>query len=150
MMVFDQRIQYFGKNGYVLGLKGYELIGIDKTRSEEAFGYLKQSLELEGNNASVQAVYGYMKAMVNLEKSGNKIKDDVLDAYAVVSEVIDFNIVNESKATKHFIKYSQKVENLFTPYANCEDLIELFSKNFEASTEDINTLKRIIKFILNR
>ena len=30
MMIFDQRIKYFGKEGYVLGLKGYELIGIDK------------------------------------------------------------------------------------------------------------------------
>ena len=26
MMVFDQRIKYFGKEGYVLGLKGYELV----------------------------------------------------------------------------------------------------------------------------
>ena len=30
MMIFDQRIQYFGKEGYVLGLKGYELIRVDK------------------------------------------------------------------------------------------------------------------------
>lgn len=150
MMVFDQRIQYFGKNGYVLGLKGYELIGIDKTRSEEALGYLKQSLDLEGNNASVQAVYGYMKAMVNLEKSGDKTKADVLDAYAVVSEIIDFNIVNESKATKNFVKYSEKVEDLFTPYANCKDLIELFSQKFDTSTEDINALKRITKLLDNK
>ena len=54
------------------------------------------------------------------------------------------------KATKNFIKYSQKVEDLFTPYANCEDLIELFSKNFEVSTEDINALKRITKLLDNK
>jgi len=67
MMVFDQRIKYFGKEGYVLGLKGFELVELDKDRSEEALGYLKQSLDLEGNNASVQAVYGYMRAIINLE-----------------------------------------------------------------------------------
>ena len=92
MMVFDQRIKYFGKEGYVLGLKGYELVELDKSRSKEAFNYLQKSLDSQKNNASVQAVYGYMKAIVNLEKMGEKTKQDVLDAYAFVSDIIDFNI----------------------------------------------------------
>ena len=150
MMVFDDRIKYFGKEGYVLGIKGYELIGVDKSRSEEALGYLKRSIELEGNNASVQAVFGYMKAIVNLEKSGVKAKSDVIEAYSVVSEVIDYNIVNETKMAVHFVKYSEKVEELFTPYANCEDLISLFSVKFDPATEDINLLKRITKVLDNK
>jgi Tfp pilus assembly protein PilF len=147
MMIFDQRIKYFGKEGYVLGLKGYELIGVDKTRSEEAIGYLKQSLDLDGNDASVQAVYGYMKAMVNLEKSENKTKENVLEAYDMVSEIIDFNIINESKSTKNFIKYSEKITSLFTPYANCDDLIKLFAQKFATSADDVKFLKRITKLL---
>ena len=150
MMVFDDRIKYFGKDGYVLGIKGYELIGVDKSRSEEALGYLKRSIELEGNNASVQAVFGYMKAIVNLEKSGVKAKSDVIEAYSVVSEVIDYNIVNETKMAVHFVKYSEKVEELFTPYANCDDLIALFSVKFDPATEDVNLLKRITKVLDNK
>jgi len=150
MMIFDQRIKYFGKEGYVLGLKGYELIGVDKKRSEEGLGYLKLSLEIDGNKASVQAVYGYMKAMVNLEKSGAKTKADVLEAYALVSEIIDFNIVNESKSAKNFIKYSEKVENLFTPYANCDDLVALFSSKFDPDTEDVSFLNRVTKVLENK
>ena len=155
MMLFDQRIKYFGKEGYVLGLKGFELIGVDKTRSEEGLGYLKRSLDLEGNKASVQAVYGYMRAMVNLEKSGDKTKADVLEAYSVVSTIIDFNILNESKATKNFIKYSEKVENLFTPYANCRDLIALFAPKLESDFDIdqqiyIDLLKRITKLLSNK
>ena len=150
MMVFDDRIKHFGKEGYVLGIKGYELIGVDKSRSEEALGYLKRSIELEGNNASVQAVFGYMKAIVNLEKSGVKAKSDVIEAYSVVSEVIDYNIVNETKMAVHFIKYSEKVEGLFTPYANCDDLIALFSVKFDPATEDVNLLRRITKVLDNK
>ena len=150
MMVFDDRIKYFGKEGYVLGIKGYELIGVDKSRSEEALGYLKRSIELEGNNASVQAVFGYMKAIVNLEKSGVKAKSDVIEAYSVVSEVIDYNIVNETKMAVHFVKYSEKVEKLFTPYANCDDLIALFSAKFDQATEDVHLLKRITKVLDNK
>ena len=151
MMVFDDRIKHFGKEGYVLGIKGYELIGVDKNRSEEALGYLKRSIELEGNNSSVQAVFGYMKAIVNLEKSGVKAKSDVIEAYSVVSGVIDYNIVNETKMAVHFVKYADKVEELFTPYANCDDLISLFSVKIDlASTEDVNLLKRITKVLDNK
>ena len=147
MMIFDQRIQYFGKEGYVLGLKGYELIGVDKKRSEEALGYLQKSIDLDGNNSSVQAVYGYIKAVVNLEKSGIKEKVDVLNAYAVVSEIIDYNIVNETKMAKNFMKYSVKIEDLFTPYANCDDLVALFSSKFDPLTEDISFLNRVTKVL---
>ena len=147
MMIFDQRIQYFGKEGYVLGLKGYELIGVDKKRSEEALGYLQKSIDLDGNNSSVQAVYGYIKAVVNLEKSGIKEKVDVLNAYAVVSEIIDYNIVNETKMAKNFVKYSAKIEDLFTPYANCDDLVALFSSKFDPLTEDISFLNRVTKVL---
>jgi hypothetical protein len=155
MLVFDQRINYFGNEGYVLGLKGFELIGIDKSRSEEGLGYLKRSLDLEGNNASVQAVYGYMRAMVNLEQSSVKTKSDVLEAYATVSTIIEFNIKNESKATKNFLKYSEKVEDLFTPYANCKDLIILFESKLELDSSldqriYIDLLTRITKLLSNK
>ena len=147
MMIFDQRIRYFGKEGYVLGLKGYELVIADKKRSAEALSILDKSITLDGNNADFRAVYGYMKAMVNLEKNGKKTKQDVLEAYARISEVIDYNIVNESKATKYFVQYAEKIENIFTPYANCEDLVTLFSAKFDPATEDVSFLKRVTKVL---
>ena len=150
MMVFDNRIKYFGKRGYVLGLKGYELIGVDRNRSEEGLGYLQESLDLDGNNASVQAVYGYMRAIVNLEKSGARTKEDVIAGYALVADIINYNIKNQSNSTKNFIKYSEKVESLFTPYANCNDLIELFSTKVKNSIGDIDFLKRTIKILENK
>ena len=147
MMIFDQRIQYFGKEGYVLGLKGYELVIADKKRSAEALSILDKSITLDGNNADFRAVYGYMKAIVNLEKNGEKTKQDVLEAYARISEVIDYNIVNESKVTKYFVQYAEKIENIFTPYANCEDLVTLFSAKFDPATEDVSFLKRVTKVL---
>ena len=38
---------YFGKEGYVLGLKGYELVIADKKRSAEALSILDKSLTLQ-------------------------------------------------------------------------------------------------------
>ena len=150
LMIFDQRVEYFGKKGYVLGLKGYELILLDKSRSEEALGYLEESIKIEEKNSSVQAVYGYMKAIVNLEKIGLKTKNDVLEAYDLISEIIDYNIINETKAKKNFVKYAQKIEDLFTPYANCEDLVLLYSNKIDTQTNDIDLLKRITQLLNNK
>lgn len=148
MMIFDQRIKYgFGKEGYILGLKGYELFFVDKNRAEEAYQILKTSINMDNNTSSVQAVYAYMKATIHLQKKGIKSKEDVLSTYSVVSEIVDYNIKNKSKTTKNFIKYSEKIEDMFTPYANCEDIISLYSEKFQNSKEDIDLLKRIEKIL---
>ena len=151
MMIFDQRIKYgFGKEGYILGLKGYELFFVDKNRAEEAYQILKTSINMDNNTSSVQAVYAYMKAIIHLQKKGIKSKEDVLSAYSVVSEIVDYNIKNQSKTTKNFIKYSEKIEDMFTPYANCEDIISLYSEKFQTSKEDIDLLKRIEKILTEK
>ena len=148
MMIFDQRIKYgFGKEGYILGLKGYELFFADKNRAEEAYQILKTSIKMDNNKSSVQAVYAYLKVTIYLQKKGIKSKEDVLSTYSIVSEIVDYNIKNESKTTKNFIKYSEKIEDMFTPYANCEDIISLYSEKFQISNEDIDLLKRIEKIL---
>ena len=151
MMIFDQRIKYgFGKEGYILGLKGYELFFTDKNRADEAYQILKTSINMDNNTSSVQAVYAYMKVTIYLQKKGVKSKEDVLSAYSIVSEIVDYNIKNESKTTKNFIKYSEKIEDMFTPYANCEDIISLYSEKFQTSKEDIDLLKRIEKILTEK
>ena len=148
MMIYDQRIQYgFGDEGYILGLKGYELVLLSKDKSMQAYEILEKGISMSGVNSDFRSIYGFMKAVVNLEKSGKKVKEDVISVYATVSEIMDYNIVNESKTTKYFIQYSEKVEDLFTPYANCEDLINLFSDKFNADPENTSLLKRIIKVL---
>ena len=148
MMIFDQRLKYgFGEEGYILGLKGYELLLADKSRSNEAFMLMDQGIKLSGNKSDFRTVYGYMKAAVNLEKRGEKSKEDVLNVYNIISNIISYNINNQSKVTKYFIQYSEKIENLFTPYANCDDLINLFSKKFDSSKENVSELKRIVEIL---
>ena len=122
-MIFDQRIKYgFGDPSYVLGLKGYELVSLDKTRSQEAYDILNESISKTGNSSHFTAVYGLMQAVVNLEQEGIKTKSDVLDVYTIISKIIDFNMNNQSKLTKYFVQYAEKVDELFAPYANCDEL----------------------------
>ena len=145
-MIFDQRIKYgFGDPSYVLGLKGYELVSLDKTRSQEAYDILNESISKTGNSSHFTAVYGLMQAVVNLEQKGIKTKSDVLDVYAIISKIIDFNMNNQSKLTKYFVQYAEKVDELFAPYANCDELNILYMAELDSRSDDLDFLKRVEK-----
>jgi len=52
MIVYDKRIQYFGKEGYVLGKKGSDLYKLRPSAYEESYEILKKSIQLEGNESN--------------------------------------------------------------------------------------------------
>ena len=62
MMIYDSRIQYFGKQGYVLGKKGADLIRYSPSSFEQAFNILDQSIHLHENKSDAGCLLAYFKA----------------------------------------------------------------------------------------
>ena len=145
MQIYDKRIEFFGKEGFVLGLKGSDLLRYEKTRYDEAYQILKKSYEIEQNRSSAGAISSYFKSATIMEKNGKLQKEDILELYAELSSVIDYNLENNPKKTKFYTQTSSNVESLFTPYADCDALISIFSVKFSKSPNDTNLLKRILK-----
>ena len=145
MQIYDKRIKFFGKEGFVLGLKGSDLLRYEKTRYDEAYRILKKSYEIEQNRSSAGAISSYFKSATIMEKNGKLQKEDILELYAELSSVIDYNLENNPKKTKFYTQTSSNVESLFTPYADCDALISIFSVKFSKSPDDTNLLKRILK-----
>ena len=147
MQIYDQRIQYFGKEGFVLGRKGSDLINYNKKRFSEAFEILKKSFDLQGNNSEAGALSSYMKAATYMEKNNLLTKSEVVELYAEISTVVDFNLAKNPSKSKYYLKTESNIESLFTPYANCEDLISIYSLKFNANKDNIDLLKKIIKVL---
>ena len=145
MQIYDQRIQFFGKEGFVLGRKGSDLINYDLKRFEEAYNILKKSFDLEGNDSEAGALSSLMKAATYMQKNSLLEKSDIVRIYTEISTAVDFNLANNKSKSKYYLKTSSNIESLFTPYANCDDLISIFSYRFEENAEDIALLKKIIK-----
>ena len=145
MQIYDRRIEFFGKEGFVLGLKGSDLLRYEKNRYDEAYQILKKSYEIEQNRSSAGAISSYFKSATIMEKNGKLQKEDILELYAELSSVIDYNLENNPKKTKFYTQTSSNVESLFTPYADCDALISIFSLKFSKSPDDTNLLKRILK-----
>jgi len=150
MMIYDKRIQYFGKEGYVLGKKGTDLIKYDPSSFEQAYAILSKSIEMQGNSSEAGALAAYFKAITHMEKEEKLDKQAVLEGYAKVAEICDYNIINNSKKEKYYSQASTIIESLFAPYANCDDLIGIFSSKFDSNTEDIDLLNRITRLLSSK
>ena len=79
MQIYDRRIEFFGKEGFVLGLKGSDLLRYEKTRYDEAYQILKKSYEIEQNRSSAGAISSYFKSATIMEKNGKLQKEDILE-----------------------------------------------------------------------
>ena len=150
MQIYDKRIQYFGKEGFVLGLKGADLLRYNKDRYEEAYQMLNKSISIQDNKSSAGSISAYFKSATFMEKNGKISKQDILELYAKLSEIIDYNLLNNTKKSKYFTQTSLNVESLFTPYADCDALIGIYSLKFPDFSEDIVFLKRVVKVLDNK
>ncbi len=155
MIVYDKRIVYFpnnyktGKNqiGYILGRKGVDLIKLNPGKYEEAYKTFKESVKLEANNSKAAVLVYYFRSAIKMVEKSKAEKSLILETYDQISDIISFNIANNAKAEKEFIKVQQNVEQTFEPFANCEDLISLYSTKFYDNPEDLDLLKKIIKIL---
>ena len=143
--LYDARIQFFGQEGYVLGLKGADLLRYFPERLDEAFNCLKTSVETKENKSKATALFSYFKASVAKFENKSISKIEMIEVYAVVADYVDYNLRIDSKSNKYYVQASEKIENLFAPFATCEDLVAMFENKYSETPDDLILLKRIVK-----
>jgi tetratricopeptide (TPR) repeat protein len=152
MMVYDTRIQYFGKEGFVLGRKGLDRYN-NRLNNEDirpAYDILQKSLELEGNDTEYAVVDLFFRLTIDMYKMDMIEKDLILENYEMASNIIDYNIKNNKKYASRYERVKGNLESSFEPFASCEDLIPLYTKKFEQEPENVELLKKIIGMLDNK
>lgn len=156
MMVYDQRIKYFGNHaryteGYILGKKGADLYRFgnkdDKTM-KEAYGYLAKSFELEGAKTHPVTTQIMFFVAGDLLKKDLIDKNEYINLYMKLSDYVDNGIKN-SKNPDQFKDVKEKVDAMFfdAGVADCETLTRLLGAKYEANKEDVPTLKEIASLL---
>lgn len=148
MLIYDTRIQFFGNEEKVLGSKGSDLLKYDPSRFIEAYEMMKISVESTGNASMPTVLVSYFKSLVKYERSDESItKQDVLDAYVLVSDIITYNIANNHKYVKYYETALKNIENMFAPYASCDDLILVFQSRLEEGNSSLSFLKKVTSLL---
>lgn len=139
--IFDQRIAVFGDEAKVLGIKGQTMLVFSKNETQATFDVLNKAIDLGKNETEPGTMVAVMFAVVNLEKDGKKAKSDVVEMYEKCLDIIAKN-TDESYA-----EAQKKVEALAAPYLDCEILVPMAEKNFEANKGNVDWLRRTMKLL---
>jgi tetratricopeptide (TPR) repeat protein len=146
MMVYDQRIQYFGKEGYVLGRKGVDLATYRPEDTEKIYNDLKKSVELEGDNTAGPVLVYYMNSAVSMARSGKADSTIIFDTYDIATEIMDHNIKkneNNPEEKTNWQTIQGNIELILEPFATCTDLVTIYRKKFNENPNDLELLKKI-------
>ncbi|MBE9492533.1 MAG: hypothetical protein IMY70_06585 [Bacteroidetes bacterium] len=150
MMIYDQRIQYFAKEGYVLGRKGVDLYKLRPEDYEQVYEILKRSVELTGNKSYPDVLVFYMRATKKMIDENKASEDIIFDNYDISSKIIDFNMAkfkDDPKKRSNWENVKGNIDITFEPYATCDALIMIYGKKFKETPEDITLLKKITKIL---
>ncbi|MEE4178127.1 MAG: tetratricopeptide repeat protein [Bacteroides sp.] len=149
MMVYDQRIQYFNREGYVLGRKVADLYVFRPNEAQSHYDISERSIELEANGSQADVLLINFQATIRLAEAGLLDPEKIVINYDRAMDYIDFNLLNNPEDSIYFNPAKNNIEALFEPYASCENLVKIYTPRFEASPEDPELLDKIT-FMLDR
>jgi tetratricopeptide (TPR) repeat protein len=175
MMVYDQRNTYYpGSEAKVTGYKGADLYKYKKGTTEglqEAYAVLEDAFNIGGYTTSPRVLSTYFVVSTKLLNAKVLSIEDLLNLFSDLSSVISykeaqlaqdiFNANEQESLTKKEAKQLKRnedekeklsdvkdnLEKALAPYATCEKLVEMYTRDFEINKEDVTWLKRSTKLL---
>jgi|SRR5690554_1557058 len=144
LSVYDQRIQYFGKEGYVLGRKGAEMLRYTRNDIEAIYSTLERAVQLEGMESDAGAIVSYMNATVLMERESKLEKDSVVNVFLALSEIVEYNIKKNEGGNlqDYFIRAQEAIERIASAYLDCDILVKMAEDNYDNKKSDTEWLER--------
>ncbi|HSG67753.1 MAG TPA: hypothetical protein VK994_03535 [Bacteroidales bacterium] len=150
MMLYDSRIKYYEKEGFVLGRKGVDLYSLRLNDYEEAYKILSRSVELEGNDSYPDVMVFFMRATKKMIDEGKAPEDLIFDNYDLASKIIESNLEankGDDKNTANWENVKGNIDLIFEPFATCEAIIKIYTPKFKENPEDLKMLKKLTKLL---
>lgn len=147
MMVYDQRIRAFGREGFVLGRKGVNLMTYRPNATEELYNIFRRSIAVAGFESEAPVVAQYFRYAERMVRDETITKEEFFEIYEELIRIIDFN-VGQSQGNQQQISTWENIrsfiEQTLEPYATCDDLIAIFSKKLQDTPEDLDLIYKVI------
>ena len=146
MQMYDIRIANYGEGAKWTAKKALELEELLKEEGLERYYDLYDQAVKMGGDLEAAYLVKYMEATINYVRAGKADPTLVVDNYDIASEKLEAELqkyVEDSVKSATIRGYIAGVEAAFSPYATCDQLVEIYSKKFEADPENVDLLKKI-------
>lgn len=147
--VYDKRIENFGKEGYILGRKGTDMLRYANDDIEPVYNTLKKSIDMQGNESEAGAIVAFMNAVVIMEKRDQLEEAEVVSNFTKLSDILasNFEKYEGTKTKSYYERAQESVEKLAGPYLNCDVLIKMANDNYEQNKEDLGWMERTVNLL---
>jgi hypothetical protein len=147
LQIYEQRMEYFGGEGNVLGREGRDLLtyrGDDMDAVQKAYDMLKRSIVLEGKKSKEAVLLLSVSSSITLNRAEIIDDNQVIEDYLRVVAILDQLEGRSSRweKTRATVDEIMLKEDILT----CETLDNYFEPLFELSKDDISFLKKVNNF----
>jgi tetratricopeptide (TPR) repeat protein len=151
--MFDLRIEYFGKEAYVMNRKvfpAYKFYKGDKTKYAELYEMYKKAFELNGTKFYPSNIVAYMDVVRRYKLTGGDLSDElVIEIYTELMDLID----EKRKTGKDLAKLDRIADNVdkmltSTIDLDCDFVERLLGPKLK-ETGDLKIASKIFKLMLN-
>ena len=147
LLIYDRRAEYYGGEGNILGRKGIDLLRYRRSEIEavdEAYGYLKRSIEIQNNKSRDVVIITFISASVTLNKAGKHDDNQSIEDYFMVTAIIDKLLTKSSRWPRAKANIDDVM--LKSGLLTCEALNGYFEPQFQANQGDKVFLEKVITF----
>lgn len=149
MLMYDLRIRYFGKENYVKGFKGRDMIKYQPEKTEEGIKILIESVDGEGLASTEFVINDLASAYFNQWKEKKVSDDEMVTMYEKLSVIAEKNVerAKTEKEAENWNTTLTNVNSLFTPVLTCEKIVSIYKPKLDKNPEDTALMTRIIGYL---
>ena len=146
MAMYDTRIANYGEASKYTAMKAMELENLLGNEGLQRYYELYSQAVKMGGDLEAGYLVKYMEATINYVRAGYAEPTLVVDNYDVASDLLEDELqknADDSVKAATIRGYIAGVEAAFSPYASCDQLVDIYGKKFEADPENVELLKKI-------
>ncbi|TFH27885.1 MAG: hypothetical protein E4H10_02375 [Bacteroidia bacterium] len=147
MLIYDQRMEYFGGEGNVLGRQGIDLLKYgreDIEQVQKAYTLLRRSIELEAMESKEAVIFNFISASISLNRKEIIDENQVIEDYLMVRGILDHmeGMSSRWKKARTTIDEIMLKEDIFS----CKTLDYYYEPQFKQNANDKTFLEQVISF----
>ncbi len=146
MDMYDLRIKYYGEAAEVTARKAFDMEQLKGVKAvKEYYPIYAEAMRLGGSEVEPVHINSFFEATVRYVTTGNADTTLIIDNYDVASEALEAILAKTQDSAQKATIYGviATIESRFSPFASCEELVNIYTKKFNANPDDVNLLKKI-------
>ncbi|RLD91095.1 MAG: hypothetical protein DRJ29_14550 [Bacteroidetes bacterium] len=145
MLIYDQRMTYYGGEGNILGRKGSDLLryrSSDKEQVLAAYGMLKRSLEIQGTRSRESVMLNYISAGLIMHNGSMIDNSQALEDYFLVTGLLEQQEGSSSRKKRTMASVDEMIQK--EGILSCEGLDLYFGPQLMQNIGDPDLLEKVI------